>query len=571
MAHDLVIRNGTVFDGTGTAGQRADVAVDGDRVTAVGNLAGEVGEKTIDAAGLVVTPGFVDVHTHFDAQLFWDPLATSSSWHGVTTVLMGNCGIGFAPAGPGADAKLAEMMESVEDIPREAILGSLPWTWTTFPEYLDAVEQVRPALNVAGMVGHCAIRYHVMGERSLDEEPPTPAELDQLAAIAEESVAGGAIGFSTSRYLGHIIPDGRKVPGTFARVDEYVAIADGMNRAGGGLMQSVNDFYTKAKHEVDLLQTMAQHAGDVVFSTELGLTKLAADAYVDGASESSVEDFDRFLRDTRARSGRITAAAMSRPSGLLIGLHQVLPVKGPKWGQLMQLPTLPERVAALKDSATRAELVEEGQRLGLLNSPHLIYPLGNAELPDWGLSGGRSVADIAAEAGVHPIEVIIDALLESDGRAMFNDWFFNQDPSRLGDLLALEDVCVGLSDTGAHAGLFCDGDMSTFFLSHWVRDRKIMPLEQAIRKLTSKPAAVLGLIDRGVLRPGAHADINVFDPARVTGLYPEYIQDFPNGTGRLRTRAAGYAATVVNGQVVTEQGSHTGARPGKVLRKFSRG
>jgi N-acyl-D-amino-acid deacylase len=571
MAHDLLIRNGTVFDGTGAAGQRADVAVDGERITALGDLADQVGKKTIDAAGLVVTPGFVDVHTHFDAQLFWDPMATSSSWHGVTTVLMGNCGIGFAPAGPGAAAKLAEMMESVEDIPREAILGSLPWTWATFPEYLDAVQQVKPALNVAGMVGHCAMRYHVMGERSLGEDPPTAAELDQLAAIAEESVAGGAIGFSTSRYLGHIIPDGRKVPGTFATVDEYAAIADGMNRAGGGLMQAVNDFYTKAKHEVGLLQAMAQRAGDVVFSTELGLVKLAADAYLDRTSESSVEDFDRFLRATRAGSGRITAAAMSRPSGLLLGLYQVAPVKGPKWERLLQLPTLQERAAAMKDSATRAELVEEGQRLGMRNPAHLIYPLGNAELPDWGLSGGRSVADIAAEAGVHPIEVIVDALVESEGRVMFNDWFFNQDPSRLGDLLRLENVCVGLSDTGAHAGMFCDADMSTFFLSHWVRDRKIMPLEQAIGKLTSKPAAVLGLIDRGILRTGAYADINVFDPARVTGLYPEYVQDFPNGTGRLRTKAVGYAATVVNGQVVAEQGSHTGARPGKVLRKFSRG
>jgi N-acyl-D-amino-acid deacylase len=571
MAHDLLIRNGTVFDGTGAAGARADVAVDGDRVTAVGDLADEVGENSIDATGLVVSPGFVDIHTHFDAQLFWDPLATSSSWHGVTTVLMGNCGIGFAPAGHGAAAKLAQMMESVEDIPREAILGSLPWTWTTFPEYLDAVEQVRPALNVAGMVGHCAMRYHVMGERSLSEEAPNPEEMAQIAAIAEESVAGGAIGFSTSRYLGHIIPDGRPVPGTFAKVDEYVAIAEGMNRAGGGLMQSVNDFYTKAKHEVGLLQTMAERAGDVLFSTELGLTKLAADAYVDGASASPVEDFDRFLRDTRSRSGRITAGAMSRPSGLLIGLHQVSPVKGPKWDQLMRLPTLQQRVAGLGDAATRAELIEEGQRLGLRNPAHLIYPLGDAELPDWGLSGGRSVADLAAEAGVHPIEVIVDAVLQSDGRAMFNDWFFNQDPARLGDLLALEDVCVGLSDTGAHAGLFCDADMSTFFLSHWVRDRQIMPFEQAVRKLTSKPAAVLGLIDRGVLRPGAYADINVFDPARVTGLYPEYVQDFPNGKGRLRTRAVGYTATIVNGQVVTEQGNHTGARPGQVLRQFKRG
>jgi N-acyl-D-amino-acid deacylase len=570
MAHEVVIRNGTVYDGTGAAGVRADVAVDGERVTAVGDLGDAEAARVIDAAGLVVCPGFVDVHTHLDAQLFWDPLATSSSWHGVTTVLMGNCGIGFAPAGPGASAKLAEMMESVEDIPREAILGSLPWTWRTFGEYLDAVEQVRPAINVTGMVGHCAVRYDVMGERSLTDEAPTPGEMDRIAAIAEESVAGGAIGFSTSRYLGHKIPDGRPVPGTFARIDEYAAVADGMNRAGGGLMQLLNDFVTRPQYEIRLLQAMAAQAGNAVFSTNTDRTKLVADAYLDGPSESPVADFDRFLRDTRAQGGRITAAALSRPSGLLLGLRQVPPVRGPRWERLLALPTLPERVDALGDASIRAELIEEGQRLGLRNPAELIYPLGNEELPDWGLSGGRSVAELAAAAGVHPIEVIVDALLDSNGRAMFNDWFFNQKPARLGDLLALEDVVLGLSDTGAHAGQFCDADMCTFFLSHWVRDRKIMPLAQAIRKLTSKHASVLGLVDRGVLRPGAYADINVFDPDRVTGLYPEYVHDFPNGTGRMRTRAVGYAATLVNGQVVTEHGEHTGSRPGKILRQFTR-
>jgi N-acyl-D-aspartate/D-glutamate deacylase len=240
MAHDLVIRNGTVVDGTGSAPVDADVAIDGDTITAIGDLEGAAAEREIDATGLVVTPGFVDLHTHLDAQVAWDPYMTSSSWHGVTTALIGNCGVTFAPVAPENRPYLAEMMESVEDVPREAILGSLPWDWRSFPEYLDSVERMRPALNVVGLVGHCAVRYEVMGERALTDEVPSRDELDRMAAIAEESVAGGAVGYSTSRLLGHVVPDGRPVPGTFSSIEEYVAIAEGMNRAGGGLFQAVS-------------------------------------------------------------------------------------------------------------------------------------------------------------------------------------------------------------------------------------------------------------------------------------------------------------------------------------------
>ncbi|CAN5697049.1 hypothetical protein BH10ACT3_BH10ACT3_24150 [soil metagenome] len=258
MSHDLIVRNGTIVDGTGAPERRADLAVDGDRITAIGDLADDTATREIDAAGLIVSPGFIDLHTHLDAQVAWDPMMTSSSWHGVTTVLMGNCGVTFAPVSPNDRTFLAEMMESVEDVPRAAILGGLSWDWTTYPEYLDAVERMQPSLNIVGLVGHCAIRYHVMGERSLTDEPPTPAEMDRMRVIAEESVAGGAVGFSTSRILLHTVPDGRYVPGTLASIDEYVAVADGMNAAGGGLFQSVNDFATKAGYELTLLREMAQ-------------------------------------------------------------------------------------------------------------------------------------------------------------------------------------------------------------------------------------------------------------------------------------------------------------------------
>jgi N-acyl-D-aspartate/D-glutamate deacylase len=560
MAHDLIIRNGTVVDGTGTAAVRADVAVDGDRITAIGDLSAATAVREIDAAGLTVTPGFVDLHTHLDAQIGWDPYMTSSSWHGVTTVLMGNCGVTFAPVRPDTREYLAEMMESVEDIPRRAILDGLPWDWQTYPQYLDSVQTLRPALNVVGMVGHCAVRYHVMGERSLGDDMPTDHELAQMREIAAESVAGGAVGFSTSRLLGHRVPDGRCVPGTFAPIGEYLAVADGMNDAGGGLFQAVLDFDTKAGHEVQLLQAMAERCGDVLFSGGVG----------DGG-QTPLDFYGSFLPATRASAGRITAASMTRPSGTLMGLYQVPPVRGRAWAAVMALPTLTDRVAALKDAATRADLVEEGRRKGLIYQPDRVYPLGTGAFPDYNIEHGVSVADLAAAAGVHPVELVIDRLIASDGHELFNMWFYNAGTSTLAELLKMDHIYPGLGDAGAHAGQICDADAATHYLAYWQRDRRLVSLPKAIHQLTQQAAAVLGLIDRGTVAVGAFADLNVFDPAALAPEYPEYVHDFPDGKGRLRVRARGYAATIVNGEVVTEQGAHTGNRPGRVLREFARG
>ena len=561
MAHDLIIRNGTVIDGTGTEGVRADVAVDGDRITAIGDLSGETARREIDAAGLLVTPGFIDLHTHLDAQVAWDPLMTSSSWHGVTTVLMGNCGVTFAPVRPDDRVFLAEMMESVEDVPRDAILDGLPWDWETYPQYLDSVQRMQPSLNIVGMVGHCAVRYHVMGERSLSDEPPTPKEMDQMRAIAEESVAGGAVGFSTSRILLHVVPDGRYVPGTLAPIDEYLAIADGMNAAGGGLFQAVNDFATKAGHEIALLREMAGACGDVLFSGGVGNNPGAG---------SGVEMWSQFLAATNSDVGRITLASASRPSGSLCGLAQVSPVKGKRWKALLALPTLADRVAALKDPATRALLEAEGKEKGMWYDPEHIYPLGTGPSPDYAESGGVSIAQLAAQAGVHPVELVIDRLIASDGHELFNTWFFNRNVDALQQLLAMDHVYPGLADTGAHAGQICDADMSTHFLSYWQRDRNLVSLPNAVHKLTGLAAGVLGLVDRGTLQVGNAADINVFDLDRLASDHPVYANDFPGGAGRLKIGGRGYAATIVNGEIVTEQGSNTGARPGKVLREFSR-
>jgi N-acyl-D-amino-acid deacylase len=560
VAHDLIIRNGTIVDGTGAPGYVADLAIDGDRISAIGDLSGEVATKEIDATGQIVSPGFIDLHTHLDAQVGWDPYMTSSSWHGVTTVLMGNCGVTFAPVRPDDRQFLAEMMESVEDIPRDAILEGLPWDWETYPEYLDSVQRLQPALNIVGMVGHCAVRYHVMGERSLSDEPATAEELNRMRDIAEESVAGGAVGFSTSRILLHVVPDGRYVPGTLAPIDEYLAVADGMNAAGGGLFQAVNDFATRGALEVTLLKEMAASCGDVLFSGGVG-----------NSGRGGLDFFGSFLEQESGKAGRITSATMTRPSGSLCGLAQISPVKGKQWRALMQLPTIADRVAALKDPATRAALVEEGKEKGMWYDPNFIHPLGTDASPDYHEEGGMSVADHAAALGVHPVEFVIDRLIASDGMELFNTWFFNRATGSMGEFLNLDHVYPGLADTGAHIGQICDADASTHYLTYWHRKRRLVELAEAVRRLTSFPAGVLGLKQRGTLQVGHFADINVFDIDALASDHPEYVNDFPGGKGRLMVKSRGYAATLVNGKVVTEHGRHSGERPGRVIREFARG
>lgn len=560
MAHDLIIRNGTIVDGTGREGYRADIAIDGDRISVIGDLSTETALREIDATGLTVTPGFIDLHTHLDAQVGWDPFMTSSSWHGVTTVLMGNCGVSFAPVRPDDKEFLAEMMESVEDIPREAILNGLDWDWSTYPEYLNAVEKLSPALNIVGMVGHCAVRYNVMGERSLTDEPATAEELQRMSDVVAESVAGGAVGFSTSRILLHKVPDGRLVPGTLAPIDEYLAMADGLNAGGGGIFQAVNDFATKADHEYDLLRSMAEACGDVLFSGGVG----------NGSDGRTIDGFGNFLADTRKAAGRITSAGQNRPSGSLCGLAQISPVKGKKWAAVMALPTIADRVAALKDPETRAGLIEEGKTKGMWYDANHIYPLGVGEVPNYNMEHGESIAVLAQRAGVHPVELVIDRLIASDGKELFNTWFFSRNTSALSDFINMEHIYPGLADTGAHAGQICDADSSTFLLSYWHRTKNAISLPNAIRKLTKQAAEVIGLKDRGTLEVGKYADVNVFDTAKLEVLHPEYVNDFPGGKGRLLVRSRGYAATIVNGAVVTEQGQHTGARPGRVIREFAR-
>ena len=561
MSHDLIIRGGTVVDGTGAEPERADVAVDRDRITMIGDLADATASREIDATGKIVSPGFVDLHTHLDAQIGWDPMMTSASWHGVTTAMIGNCGVTFAPVSPQNREYLAEMMESVEDIPKDAILGGLSWNWSTYGEYLDAVEQMRPALNIVGLVGHCAVRYHVMGERSLTDEAPTDAERAEMAEIVGQAVADGAIGFSTSRILLHKVPDGRHVPGTHAPIEEYVAIAEAMEARGGGLFQGVFDMGSRREVEYGIIDAVAATGTEVLFSGGVG-----------DAPPSIVGRQDAYFQEQAGRGRQVSALCQIRPGGVLVGLRQLMPVFSPAWKRLSDLPDLEARIAALRDDATRAELIEEGVATGTWYDPVHIHPLGLDERPDYQVQTHkeRSLAALAEAAGVHPVELLVDRLLESDGRERYNVWLFNRAADSLADYLQLDHVSPGLGDAGAHVGQICDADSTTFFLSHWARERGAGTLHEASRRRTSKPAGVIRLKERGTLKPGWYADINVFDYDRLASHYPDYVHDFPGGKGRFIVKSDGSAATLVNGQVIAEDGTHTGVRSGAVIRRFDR-
>jgi len=543
MTHDIVIRGGSIVDGTGAEAIAADLAIDEGKISALGKVAGE-GRQEIDADGLVVSPGFIDLHTHLDAQIGWDPDLTPVSWHGVTTALMGNCGLTFAPCKPSDRALLAGMMETVEDIPAQAILSGLPWTWEDYGGYLDALDKLRPGINVAGLVGHCAVRYSVMGDRSFAEQA-SPEEVRQMAGIVALAMDRGALGFSTNRYEPHKAPDGRPIPGTFADVSELVEIAKVVGERKG-LMQAVGA-------SPDVLKAMADESDSrVLFSWGVGEQKGAGQA---GAAflESMIADRD------------MTAITQVRGTGFMFGLQSQLPFQGETWDRLRKLP-LAERLAAIRDGETAAKLVEEGLRTDRWSALKDVYYLGVGESPDYTAANGDNVQKLMEAAGEHFVELFLRLSRETNGKALFNFRMFCKDLGELGDLFKSEKVLPSLGDAGAHVSQIMDADWTTFVLSYWIRDRGLYSLGEGVRRITSGPARVMGLTDRGVLKEGKRADVNVFDLASVKQLQPEIVHDFPGGAPRYIQRAKGYKATIVNGQINVLDGKHTGARAGEVLR-----
>ncbi|HXW85104.1 MAG TPA: amidohydrolase family protein [Candidatus Binataceae bacterium] len=545
MSHELVIQGGTIVDGTGADPFNADLAIDDGRISAIEKgISG--GREVIDARAMTVSPGFIDLHTHLDAQIGWDPDLTPVSWHGVTTALLGNCGVTFAPCRPTDRELLAGMMETVEDIPRHAILSGLPWTWEDYRGYLDAVEKLHPGLNVAGMVGHCAVRFYVMGERAVEEQA-TDEERRRMAEIVGQSIEGGAVGFSTNRHPPHVLPDGRSIPGTFANPIELVEITKQVweRRA---LVQFVGG------DRDALLAILGSGNGRFLFSY--------------GAGDDQQTGIQRRELLDRMCDGRdITAITQVRGSGGMFGLQSPrLPVRGQSWRQLSKL-SFAERVSAIGDPEFSAKLIEETKRENAVPvDMNYVYYLGAGTSPDYTDTPTNNLMKIAAEAGEHWSETFLRLSRETQGKALFNFIMHNRSLRALSEVFKSKNCFPSLGDAGAHVSQMIDAGWPSFVLSHWVRSTGLYSMPEAIRRMTSGPARVIGLKDRGTLKVGMRADVNVFDADKVAELQPQMVHDFPGGAPRWTQRSTGFKATIVNGKVNVLDGEHTGVHAGMVLR-----
>ena len=553
MTHDLVIRDGTIVDGKGNEPYQGDVAIDGNRITALGEVK-DTGTEEISAKHRVVTPGFVDLHTHLDAQVGWDRKLTSISWHGVTTALLGNCGVTFAPCKKDDQDFLAGMMETVEDIPKYAILTGLPWDWESYGGYLDSLERLGPMINITGLVGHSATRTYVMGERAIEEQA-TPEEIEQIAALAGESVKQGAIGFSVNRHPGHTLPDRRPIPGTFASREELLAIAKAVGE-NGGLMQTVPHF-GDLDNEMDLLEEEAK-SSRVLFSAI--------------AEHTAV--MDERVSAMREKGLDVTAVTVPRSGGGINSLANNNFWRTPSWNKLRNIEGVPNRLKAIQDPDFRRQLIEEikshPQHEEIMRPLKRQYPMGDGLRPIYTQSRYESLYDIAQEAGEHPVETWLRYMLESDGKAMFHARGFNVNLDHLQKMITTDWAMPGLGDAGAHVSQMIDSGWSTFVLSHWYRDAGVYSLQEAVRRISGEPARVLGLTDRGTLTVGNRADVNVLDIDKLEERQPELVNDFPGNAPRFIQRAAGYDATICNGQAILRNDEHTSEHAGEVIRNYNR-
>jgi N-acyl-D-aspartate/D-glutamate deacylase len=574
--HDLVIRGGTVVDGTGAPARTADVAIEGGLVVEVGRVDGPV-RRELDADGLLVTPGFVDVHTHFDGQATWDPHLTPSCWHGVTTAVLGNCGVGFAPVRPGAQEHLVELMEGVEDIPGTALHEGIRWDWESFPEYLDALERMSRAIDVGAMVPHAALRAYVMGER--EHGDATADDLTTMTELLRASIQAGALGFSTGRTHGHRSVHGEPVPGTFAAIEEVAALAEAMDAAGRGVFQVVPTGIggIEGGDPDGSMETELQWMLDLAARTRSALTFLVMESNVD---PDGWRPWFEAVHRVNAAGGNLRPQVADRCFGVLLG-HQsrMNPFKyAPTYARLVDLP-FSQRVGQFRRTEVRdailAEARESNRQSTTLDrvSTSLfanLFPLGN-EL-EYEPTPEQSVAAIAARDGVDPWVLMYDLLLGADGKEFLLRPLLNFGRGSYDGLLdmMLDPATVqGLGDGGAHSSIVCDASMTTYLLTHWVRDRTRgprLPLEYAVKRLTQDPAELYALGDRGVLAPGKRADVNVIDLERLELRYPELVHDLPAGAGRLVQRSDGYVATLVAGETVVDDGGLTDARPGTLVR-----
>jgi N-acyl-D-aspartate/D-glutamate deacylase len=570
--HDLVIRGGTVVDGTGAPARTADVAMSDGVVTAVGEVDGS-GRREIDADGALVTPGFVDIHTHYDGQATWDELLTPSCWHGVTTTVMGNCGVGFAPVAPDRHDWLIGLMEGVEDIPGAALSAGIEWGWESFPEFLDVLGAKHHVMDLGTQVPHGAVRGYVMGERGARNEPATPEDIEAMAAIVREGIEAGALGFSTSRTLAHRAIDGEPVPGTFAAEDELFGIGRVLGDLGTGVFElapagALGEDLAAPEREMDWMRRLSA-------VIDRPVTFALSQNNADPLSWKRLLDL---AGEARADGVPVRPQVHGRTVSLLLGFQTFHPLQfTAAWGAA-GLGLLPwrEQVARINaDPDLRARLVADASALrddpivtGFMH-PSRIYVLGDP--PEYEPGFERSATGIATARGVDEWELLLELLLQDDGRELLNAPVLNYTDGSLdavGEMLRHPTSAFGLGDGGAHAGQTCDASTTTFLLSHWARDRSHgrLTVEEAVHKMTQATATLYGLGDRGVLAPGFVGDANVIDHGALQLHRPELVSDLPGGASRLIQRADGYAFTVKRGQVTFESGEDTGVRPGRLLR-----
>jgi N-acyl-D-amino-acid deacylase len=571
--HDLVIRNGIVVDGSGKPKREADIAVDDGRITIVGRVL-DAGREEIDARGLLVAPGWVDAHTHFDGQVMWDPSLTPSCWHGVTTVIMGNCGVGFAPARPEDRSRLIDIMEGVEDIPRATLEAGLRWNWETFPQYMDAIAASPLVMDVAVQLPHAAVRLYVMGERGARNEPATPEEMKRMADLVREGLEAGAVGFSSSRTGVHVDTAGNIVPGSFVHADELLAIGEAIRAAGHGVFELASDVVTRmpegmsADAEFEWMTKLSRDSGAPL---SFPLVQPAGDA--DGW-RSVMSRIDK----ARAEGADLVAQFAPRGVGMIMGWDTSYhPFIGrPGYDELAHLP-LSQRVERLRNKDVRSGILSQHSDRtafpGIPNRYEGMFRLATDEgYLDYEPLPERSVAAQAARAGEAPDAILYDMLMENGGDSYIYVPLLNYARDNLDvcyDILSHPSAMVSLSDAGAHSGAICDASTPTFMLTFWARDRSRGPqfsIEQVVAMQARRTAEVYGLRDRGLIAPGLKGDINIIDYEGLRILPPTLVHDLPAGGRRLIQRAEGYRFTIVNGVVTFKDGQATGATPGKLAR-----
>lgn len=559
----LIIRNGTIVDGTGSEPFLGDISIANGLIVEVGTVTDQA-DQEIDATGLLVTPGFVDIHTHYDGQVTWSQQVASSSQMGVTTVVMGNCGIGFAPCSPEHRAVMMRLMEGVEDIPGVVLDEGLPWNWESFPQYLDSLEARQFDLDVAAQLGHAPLRIHVMGDRGAKREPATPSDLEKMSALATEAVQAGALGFTTSRTILHRSSDGDLTPTLGAAESELTAIAMGLHKAGKGVLQLVTDF-DDVDEEFGMLRRIAEKSG-----RPLSLTLLQHEHLPDRWRRVM-----QHMHDAVDAGIEMKAQVGARPVAIILSFSLSLCPFSllPSYEEIKDLP-LPEKIARLREPEVRKNILSERHHSEVFQ--RRVANFENLFLmqdpPEYEPSPDQSIAAMARRAGKEVYEFAFDLLLENEGQTMFYRPLYNyfeQDLEVVREMLLDRDTVPGLSDGGAHYGFICDASFPTYLLTHWARDRsrgEKLPLADLVKWQTQDTARVVGLNDRGVLKPGYKADLNLIDFEKLKLKAPSIVRDLPAGGRRLSQQAEGYKATIVSGVVTYLDGQATGAYPGRLVR-----